>query len=73
MGGQKIHFFSFSIVLGYYHMYMESRGHAYIMIEEVDSYHSMCNKAGFTLWLCKLFRTKVSNNSKLSNSASALP
>ncbi len=51
---------------------MESRGDAYIMIEEVKSNHNICNKSGFTIWLCKLFQTKVSNNCKLSNSASAL-
>ncbi len=55
---------------------MESSSHAYNMIEEIieeiKSYHNICNKAGFTKWLCKLFRTKVSNNSKLSNCASAL-
>jgi hypothetical protein len=51
---------------------MESSIDAYIMIEKVNSYHNICNKAGFTIWLCKLFRTKVSNNSKLSNRASAL-
>ncbi len=32
---------------------MESTGHAYIMLEEVDSYHNICNKPGFTIWLCK--------------------
>jgi hypothetical protein len=48
---------------------MESRDDAYIMIEEVKSNHNICNKAGFTLWLCNLFRTKVSKKSKLSNSA----
>ncbi len=44
---------------------MESRRDAYIMREEVNSYHNICNKSGFTIWLCKKFRTKVSNNSKL--------
>ncbi len=52
---------------------MESRGSAYIMIEEVNSYHNICNKSGFTILMCNLFRTKVSNKSKLSNSAPALP
>ncbi len=52
---------------------MESRGYVYIMIEEVNSFHNICNKSGFTIWLYNLFRTKVSNNAKLSNSASALP
>ncbi len=46
---------------------MKSRDCAYIMIEEVKSNHNMCNKSGFTIWLCNLFRTKVSNKSKLSN------
>jgi hypothetical protein len=32
---------------------MESRGDAYIMIEEADSYHNICNKSGFTIWLSK--------------------
>jgi hypothetical protein len=32
---------------------MESRGDAYIMIEEVKSNHNIYNKAGFTIWLCK--------------------
>ncbi len=44
---------------------MESRGDAYTIIEEVKSNHNICNKAGFTIWLCNLFRTKVSNNPKL--------
>ncbi len=44
---------------------MESTGHAYNMIEEAKSNHNICNKAGFTFLLCKLFRTKDSNNSKL--------
>ncbi len=51
---------------------MESKGDAYITIEEVKSNPYICNKVGFTIWLCNLFRTKVSNKSKLSNSASAL-
>ena len=46
---------------------MESGGDACIMIEEVKSNHNIYNKAGFTIWLCNLYRTKVSNNSKLSN------
>ncbi len=46
---------------------MESRGNAFIMIEIVKSKRNICNKAGFTNWLCKKFRTKVSNNSKLYN------
>ncbi len=31
---------------------METRGHAYIMIEEVKSYHNICNKYGFTIFGC---------------------
>ncbi len=45
---------------------METSSYAYIMIEAVKSNHNICNKAGFPIWLCKLFRTKVSNKSKLS-------
>jgi hypothetical protein len=29
---------------------METSIDAYIMIEEVKSYHNICNKAGFTIW-----------------------
>ncbi len=55
---------------------MKSRGDTCIMIEEVKSNHKICNKSGYTIWLCKLFRTKVSHTkckSNLSNTASALP
>jgi hypothetical protein len=38
---------------------MESRGDAYIIIEEVKSNHNICNKAGFTIWLCKYFGPKI--------------
>jgi hypothetical protein len=37
---------------------MESRGDAYIMIEEIKSNLNICNKAGFTIWLCKYFGPK---------------
>ena len=37
---------------------MESSIDAYIMIEEVKSNHNICNKAGFTIWLCNYFGPK---------------
>jgi hypothetical protein len=68
MGGQKIHFFQ---ILGILRVNVnESRDSAYIMkeaVEAVNSNHNICKKSGFTIWLCNLFRTKVSKKSKLSN------
>jgi hypothetical protein len=45
---------------------MESRGDAYITIEEVKSNHNICNKSVFTIWLCKYFGPKFQIDLKLS-------
>ncbi len=54
MGGQKILFSDFGYFKGLTGPYgIVSRGNANIMIDEVNSYHNICNKSGFTIWLCK--------------------
>jgi hypothetical protein len=41
---------------------METLGDACIMIEEAKNNHNICNKSGFTIWLCKLFGPKFHIN-----------
>jgi hypothetical protein len=41
---------------------METKGHAYIMIKEVKSYHNICNKAGLLFGCLSNFGPKIHIN-----------